>query len=110
MPNATHVNREILGVQAGQDPVKALSLARAAYRVGLFAEAARVCNLYPGPEADLLLGLIAWEKGKDHDFATAGWEADWLRAVRHRRLGDTKSAIAAIDRYIAQVPKAWYHA
>lgn len=108
MPNALHAGTHIRKVTAEHDRTEALSLARAAYRIGMLAEAERVCGLFAGPEADLLLGLIAWERGTDHDFGSAGWQADWLRSLRACRAGDTSGALAAVDRYLAQVPNAWY--
>lgn len=108
MPGATDAAQAITTITAASDPVQALSIARAAHRLGLLDEVVRVAQWFPGPEADLLLGLVATERNQDSDFGSAGWEADWLRALRHRRLGDTTAAVKAVDRYVSQVPDAWY--
>jgi hypothetical protein len=93
---------------AGGDPVRALSVARAAYRLGDLTNAARIAKLYPGAEADFVLGLVAWEKGEDVDFAAAGVESNYHRAMLAVRKGDTKGAIALLDALIAAQPTAYY--
>lgn len=84
------------------------SLARVAYRLGELAQAERLARLAGGPEGDLVLGLLAVEAGGDSDFGTAGWEADYLRALGARKAGDTAKAIALARAYIDRVPDAWY--
>ena len=88
-------------------PVRALSLACAAHRWGFLDEVKRVCGLFPGPEADLLLGLLAIESGQKSDFGQAGPEADYLRALGAIAAGETSKAVSLIDSYLAFAPKAY---
>lgn len=89
-------------------PELALSLARACQRLGQLDLAAQLCARAPGPEADLVLGLIALERGEATDFGAAGIEADPLRALARIRAGDRPGAVALVDRHLARVPDAWY--
>ncbi len=93
---------------AGGDPTGALSVARGAYRLGDLANAERIAKLYPGPEADFLLGLVAWEQGKPAEFGKAGVEANYHRAMLAVQQGDVKAAIAYLDALVAVVPTAYY--
>lgn len=92
----------------GSEPQQAQSLARAVFRLGRLDEAERLCRLAPGPRSDYLLGLIAWERGQAVDFAAAGWEADYLRALLAVQRGNRAEAVTLVDRYLAEVPDAWY--
>jgi hypothetical protein len=99
------------------DPRKILSLARVCQRLGDLALAEKLAQMVDAPEADLVLGLIALERatiadrGNDLaqvDFGRSGWQADGLRALRARALGDNQAAITYLRRYLAAVPDAWY--
>jgi hypothetical protein len=84
------------------------SLARVAYRLGEIEQAERLAKLAGGAEGDLVLGLIAAERGEATTFGAAGWEADYLRALAAKKAGDTTKAIALAKSYLTQVPDAWY--
>jgi hypothetical protein len=107
-PNALSAPAEAAKISADSDPVLAISLARACYRIGVLDQVARISALFPGPDADLLTGLLAMEAGESTDFGSAGWQVDWLRALNFRADGKPDQAIAAVDRYLAEVPDAWY--
>jgi hypothetical protein len=53
------------------------------------------------------LGLIAWEKGAEADFKSAGWEADYMRALQAMQKNDRPAALRCVDRYLEHVPTAW---
>lgn len=81
---------------------------RVAYRFGQFDQALRLIEGKNDPGSDLLRGLIAWERGEPVDFGSAGWEADYLRALLAIRGNDKPRAIELASRYIEHVPRAWY--
>ncbi|MEI7832445.1 MAG: DUF5107 domain-containing protein [bacterium] len=93
---------------AGGDPVRALSIARTIYRLGDLENAARIAKLYPGPDADFILGLIAMEKGEAADFGKAGVESNYNRAMLCIQKDDPKGAITLLDALITAQPKAFY--
>jgi len=103
--------RDALGaaraVQSAGNPEQVLSLARVCIRLGALDEAKRLAELVPGPGADYVLGLIAWEKGEAADFKSAGWEAEYMRALQAVQQKNTDAAIKHVDAYLAKVPTAW---
>lgn len=94
-------------VQDAKDPIRAMSLARAAYRWGALDEAKRVCDLVDNAEADLLRGLIAWEKGEKADFGRADWRADYMRALQAIQAGDKAKAVTLVESYLKHAPTAF---
>jgi hypothetical protein len=94
-------------VVENKNPAETLSLARVMFRLGKLDEAVRLAKLAPSPEADLVLGLVAWERGEAVDFGSAGWEANYLHALRAIQKGDKPAAVRFLDGYLAQVPTAW---
>lgn len=91
----------------GDDAARALSLARTCYRVGAFEEAEALAKRFPGPEADYVLGLIALERGRLTDFGEAGVEADYLRALHQRRMGNTQGALERVNAFLEANPTAF---
>lgn len=81
---------------------------RVAYRFGQFDRALALLGGAQTPEADYLRGLVAWERGEAVDFKSAGWEADYLRALQAIRKSDRSRAIALAANYVKHVPTAWY--
>jgi hypothetical protein len=92
---------------AGENALRALSLARTCYRVGAFDEAAALAARFPGPEADFVLGLIALERGQETDFGQAGVEANYLRALQQRQMGNPEAALELVNAFLAANPTAY---
>ena len=92
----------------GSNPAYVLSIARTCYRLGHLDEALRLAKLCPGPEADFIMGLVAWELGTPTDFGKAGPEADYLRALQAIQQGDRKGAARMARKHVGQVPSAWF--
>jgi hypothetical protein len=95
-------------VTDAKNPARTASLARVAYRLGELEQAERLAKLVGGPEGDYVLGLVALERGQATDFGSAGWEADYLRALNARKANDLPKAITLVKSYLAHVPDAWY--
>lgn len=81
---------------------------RIAYRFGQFDQAMKLLTNDRSPDADYLRGLMRWEQGLPVDFGTAGWQADYMRALLAVRIGDKQRAIERVDGYLKNVPNAWY--
>ncbi len=91
----------------GGDPAYVNSIARAMYRLGYLEDAARLAKLAPGSEADFTLGLVAWEQGKVVDFASAGPESGYHRALLSIQKGDKAAAVKQVDVLLSRSPEAW---
>ena len=77
------------------DPEVLISLANTLYRYGRFDLVEKTLARLQGPraEADLLRGLIAWERGQAVDFGAAGAEANYHRALLAVQKGNTDRAV-----------------
>jgi len=90
------------------DAAYALSIARTAYRFGQFDNVlAIVEKVGRHPEADMLRGLIAWERGDKVDFGSAGIDANYHRALLAVQNDDTKVAIDMLDKLLAERPNVY---
>ena len=89
------------------DAAVVVSMARAVYRLGDLAEAERLARMAKGPEADFLLGLIAWENGEKVNFRKAGAESGYHRALLAIQNNDAERAVKEVDRLLAETPEAW---
>ncbi len=91
------------------DAEYAVSIANTAYRYGYLTEVAAIAKKLQGnPAADLLAGLVAWEKGEPVDFGKAGVEANYHRALLAVQKNNTPAAIAFLDEFIKANPVAYY--
>lgn len=101
----------VAGQQESVPASQVLSAANTCYRLGRLDMAnvwARLVNFKePMPEADYLLGLIAWEKDDSVDFGSAGTLANYHRALRALRNGDRALAVDLLREYIAAYPCAF---
>jgi hypothetical protein len=107
MPGVLGAIRAAKKIANGADKAFVTSLARSLFRLGRLQEAERLAKLAPGPQADYVRGLIAWEKGAQVDFGQAGWEADYMRALLAIQNGDKAKAVKLAESYIEHVPTAW---
>ena len=102
---AVGIARRMIQAAKVDDAELALSTAAAAYRVGHLAVAADLLKLVGHhPDADYLRGLIAAERGEKVDFGRAGIDSYYLRALLELRKGDTKAAVAWLDKLIKARP------
>jgi predicted Zn-dependent protease len=60
-----------------------------------------------GGDADYLLGLIAWERGKKADFGQADEKANYFRAMQAIQSGNTDQAIKLLQALVAKRPKVY---
>jgi hypothetical protein len=88
-----------------------LSAANTCYKLGRLDRAkiwARLVNFKGGmPEADYLLGLIAWEKGETVEWGTAGILANYHRALTALHEGDHTRAVELLRDYVDQYPESY---
>lgn len=90
------------------DAEHAVSLAATAYRLGHLDLASRLTAMVGGgPAIDHIRGLIAWERGREVDFGTAGLDAHYHRAMQAIRKGETKQALRLLDELIVARPAAY---
>lgn len=103
------------GIVEAQEPSvpvdQVMSVARTLYRLGRLDHArlwAQLANFkQPTPEADYMLGLIAWELGQAVDFGSAGVEADYHRALLALADEDPSGAIDYLRAYTDTHPAAF---
>ncbi len=95
--------------QWSDDPERLISLANTVYRYGRFDLAEKILARLAGdnPAADLLRGLIAWERGRDVDFGAAGVEANYHRALLAIRAGRTDRAVELLKQMVARRPTVY---
>lgn len=97
--------------QPGVPADQVLSVANTLYRLGRLDRAqlwARLVNFKePSPQADHLLGLIAWEQGDTVDFGNAGLEANYHRALLAIGRGAHGEAVSLLQAYVKEYPKAF---
>lgn len=104
-----------LQVSEGQKPSvsreAALSAANTCYKLGRLDRAriwASLANFKEKtPEADYLLGLIAWERGQAVDWGEAGVLANYHRALTAIREGDRARAVELLSAYVKEFPDAY---
>lgn len=98
----------IKALTTSTNPVRTLSLARVAWRLGMLGDAVRLAKLVPGPEADVVLTLVAWERGQQPERLPAGDDGAFLRALAARQAGDLGKAIVESEVFVKGCPDAWY--
>jgi len=85
-----------------------LSAANTCYRLGRINEAWVYARIAQGksasPEADYLMGLIAWERGEAVDFGNAGVLANYKQALQAIAQNDKPAARALLREYIQAYP------
>lgn len=88
-----------------EDSERATSLANTCYRWGHLSLAEKLAReAGDSPQADHLLALIAWERGQEVDFGSAGEDSFHHRALLAVRNDDTEKAIEWLDKLIEARP------
>ena len=90
------------------DADRALSAANCCYRLGHLDLAGKLCDLIGRrPETDYLRGLIAWERGQKVDFAAAGLDSNYHRAMLAIQNGNKDKAVELLKQLVAARPKVY---
>ncbi|MFP4141611.1 MAG: DUF5107 domain-containing protein [Phycisphaerae bacterium] len=108
-PRIWHAMREaqkMLKAGKAPDTEYALSIARGCYRYGHFEKALKLAKLADpdSEQTDLLEGLIAWERGRKMDFASAGVDSYYHRALLALQQGNKGKAVAWAGKLIDKRP------
>jgi hypothetical protein len=105
--DAVGAARKLLEGKIG-DKQRALSIANTCYRWGHFELAEKIARQVKGMDAaDHLLALIAWERGEEVDFGSAGQDSFHHRALLAVQVGRTDEAIAWLDKLILARPSVY---